>query len=409
MCRKARTLPLVSLLCCPLILVGAMTFAFAQQQGTSEEPAESEDQAAGEQPAEVEPATQPDIPAKPQLSPEMLALRDQVQKALALIAKQPLNTRDNTPGELLQFSLAFGCDTNVGYGGPSAKKVNAIACLCANLPCAGYRLLRTDDDQVMARIGCALQSHPAEFLAVLAQSRVPADYHFQAGEFRGSVADLVEFEKRNLRSGTDLSFTLIGLAHYLKEEPVWKNDLGEEWSIERLVREELARKTGASGSKVTDRLMGLSYAIDRRTKRERPLDGPFLLAQQYISRYHDYALEAQNPDGTWHPSFFGHKGSSRDTAGLLRSTGHIFEWLAFSLPEDRLADPGVVRSVAYLTKILGDRRSRWNTASMTFPEIGGLMHAAHGLAIYDRRVFEPRAAKPEEEEPETKEPEVEQR
>jgi len=335
------------------------------------------------EPAAVEPEPQPE------LSPEMAALRDGARRALALIAKQPFNSRDNTPDNVMELSLAFGAEANVRYGGPSSKSINAIGCLSWNYPCAGYRLLSTGDGRVMARFGYALQDRPAQFLAVLAQSGVPVDYEVQVDEFRGTVADLVEFEKRNVRSGADLSSALIGLARYVKDEPTWDNDLQEEWSIERLMREELARSPNRRESDVTDRLMGLSYAVGRRVKRELPLEGVFLTAEQHLAQYQDFALELQNPDGTWHPDFFAQRGASRDTEGLLRSTGHILEWLVFSLPDDRLEDPRVVRSVTYLAKRLGNQRTRWNVTSKTPRDFRGLMHATHALRIYDRRVFQP--------------------
>jgi len=162
--------------------------------------------------------------------------------------------------------------------------------------------------------------------------------------------------------------------------------------VDRLVREELTRSTSTSDGDVTNRLMGLSYAIQRRKKQGQPVDGTFSNAQQYLDKFHDFALDVQNPDGSWHPSFFVHKGTSRDTAGTLRSTGHICEWLVFSLPKDRLQDPRVVRSVAYLVKALGTQRSRTNVASMSLRDAGAAMHAAHALSIYDGRVFPSRAA-----------------
>ena len=186
--------------------------------GVAQEPLESEEPDAGKEPDAAEEPEKLDEPAPPVLTPEMVALRDNLRRALALVAKQPLNTRDNTPGELIELSLAFGCDAGVGYNGPSGKRINAIGCLCWNYPCAGYRLLRTGGGPVMARIGYGLQAHPAQFLAVLAQSGVPADYEIRVGEYRGTVADLVEFEKLNCRAGTDLSFTLIGLAYYVDDE-----------------------------------------------------------------------------------------------------------------------------------------------------------------------------------------------
>jgi len=362
-----------------------------EEPGPGEAPDVAETTDAAEEPDEADEPAEPDEPPPPPLTPEMIALRDKLRKARAVAAALPFNTRDNTPGEMILLSLAFGCDAGVGYNGPSGKKINALGCLCWNYPCAGYRLLRAGGGTVMARVGYGLQAHSAQFLAVLAQSRVPADYEVRVGEYRGTVADLVEFEKRACRAGSDLSFTLIGLAHYVDDGASWENRLGEEWSVERLVREELARTTSTSDSDATNRLMGLSFAVRRREKRGGAEDDVFGNVRRYLGKFHDFALEVQNPDGTWHPGFFARKGTSRDAAGTLRSTGHIVQWLASSLPEDRLQDPRVLRSVVYLIKALGTPRSRTKAASMSLHDVDGVMHAAHALAIYDRRVFASRA------------------
>jgi len=389
MCRSMRIPSLATLLACPVVLAGVFAFA------AGEEPS------VGEKPTRDEEPTEPEHAAQPELSPEMATLRKAVRNVLALIGKQPFNARDHTPAEIIQFCLAFGCDTRIGYDGPSSTKASAIGCLCWSYPCAGYTLLRTSGSRIMPRIGYALQARPSQFLAVLAQSRVPLDYEIRVGERRGTVADLVEFEKLSVRSGDDLSSTLIGLVHYLEEEQSWENDLGEEWSLERLIREELGRSANTSDSEVTDRLMGLSYAVDRQAEREQSLEGQFLLAQQHVSEFHDYALSLQNSDGSWHPSFFARKGTTGDTIGTLRSTGHILEWLVFSLPEDQLKGPRVARSVAYVTALLGSQRVGRSVASMSTQDIDSVMHAAHALRIYDRRVFKPLAPRePEAEEAE---------
>ena len=329
----------------------------------------------------------------------MAALRDRVRRAVTSYSQQSFNTRDNTAGDLIQVGLAFGGRAAVREGSPSGRKINAIGCLCWNYPCAGYRLLQINEGRLMARIGYGLQQAPSQFLAMLATSGVSADYEIRVGEVPASVAHLVKHEMLDTRSGTDLSLKLIGLSHYLEDEQHWKSRLGEDWSVDRLIQEELARSADVGDCDVTNRLLGLSYAVERRVNRKRPVDGRFLDAQTYVRKYHEYALKLQNPDGSWHSRFFAVKGTSRDVAGSLRSTGHILEWLVFSLPEDQLQDPRVVRSVGYLTGLLENRGSRQGPTAMSARDIGGTMHALHALSIYDRRVFKP--WDPEEPKPET--------
>ena len=388
--RTMRILPALTLAACLLIPAGAIAFSFGEEPAESDRPAGRAAQAAGDaapEAGEDQPEAAPE--SKPELSPELAALRDRIRRILMRNFRQPFNTRDNTPADVIQLCRAFGGHAEVHQGGSSGSKINAVGCLCWNYSCAGYRLLKSSKGRVMARIGYGLQRHPSQFLAVLALSRVPVDYEVRVGEDRGTVADLVEHQMLDCRSGSDLTFKLIGLAHYLETDRRWKNHRGEDWSVDRLVVEELARSADVGNSDVTNRLMGLSYAVDRRIQRQLPVDGPFLRAQSHVSKYHDHALKLQNPDGSWHPRFFAATGTSRDLSGLLRSTGHILEWLAFSLPEDRLKDPRVLRSVDYLAALLENRRFQQNVNAMSARDIAAVMHAAHALLIYDHRAFKP--------------------
>ena len=69
---------------------------------------------------------------------------------------------------------------------------------------------------------------------------VQGDYPVRVGQTVRNVADIVEGEKLACRSGNDLSLALVGLSYYV-EEPEWKNDLGETWSIDRILSEEMAQ------------------------------------------------------------------------------------------------------------------------------------------------------------------------
>ena len=177
---------------------------------------------------------------KPQLSPEAAAIRDQLRQVLALAQKQPFNTRQNSPTEIASVCLAFGCEAEVSLEGTDGRRVNGITCLCWNYPCEGFELLRCRQKHIAARIGYGYQEHPGEFLAMLAMARVPTDYPVRVGKDVRKVADLVEGERLACRSGGDASLRLIGLCYYVAD-PQWQNDIGETWSIGRMLKEEVAQ------------------------------------------------------------------------------------------------------------------------------------------------------------------------
>jgi hypothetical protein len=322
----------------------------------------------------------------------MAALRDRVRVVVAQHFRQPLNTADNSPAQILKFCLAFGCDTEIRYGGSAGNAMSAIGALCYDYPCAGLRLLVLDDRKPLARVGHAYQDAPGELLAVLAQSAVPESYEIRVGPWRGTVDSLVESEKLSCLSGGDLSQKLIGLSHYLPDDATWKNARGDAWSLERLVREELNRSPAADSADATNHLVALACALERHARGGRPVEGQYERAQKFLAEYQSFAFSLQNPDGSWNPGFFAAKGASRDVSGTLRATGHILEWLVASLPADRLQDRQVVLSVALVTTVLEGSYSQANVANASNSEIDGLMHALHALKIYDRRVFKPAEA-----------------
>ena len=172
-------------------------------------------------------------------------------------------------------------------------------------------------------------------------------------------------------------------------EPEWKNDLDETWSIQRMIDDELGQPTAVASDGGLNRLLGISYAVACRAKRGQPLEGSFLRAQKYIGQCQEYALRQQNADGGWGPYFLAARAASPDAAAELRSTGRVLEWLALSLPEEKLTDPHVVSAVEYVLGLVGSQRYQWNAPSLSTQEIVSLGHALHALAIYDQRAFAP--------------------
>lgn len=316
------------------------------------------------------------------LSPELQELRDRVRGVLATYHRRKLNSRDHNPWEVMHAIIAYGVDSEMHRGGPTGETVNSIGWLCYNGACRGHRLLYIDGGRVAARKGPDVQGHYGQFLAILAQSRVKTDYPLLVDGKNFTIADLIESEKLGCQHGIELTFKLISLAHYLDLDQTWKSQSGEEWNVEKLVREELAAPIRGAACGGTHRLMGLAYAVNKRQRSGQPMSGDYKRAQTFLNDYHRYTLSLQNGDGSFSTEWFNRRGDRADLDRRLQTTGHILEWMAYSLPEESITDPRVVKAVAYLAGILQDGESRnW--------EIGPLGHAVHALAIYDSRVFKP--------------------
>ncbi len=329
-----------------------------------------------------------DSPRPRGISPRHKALLTKVRRVLDFYQRQLLDTRGNNCWELMHSIVAYGVHSQVRQGGPRGPAVNSIAWLCSGAACNGNSLIYIDRGRVTAAKGPPVQGHHGQFLAILAQSKVMASYQILVGGREFTVADLVATEKRDCSSDMELTFKLISFAHYLDSDETWLNARGEEWSIPRLIREEIRSPINGTPCGGTHRLMGLSYAVQERQRQGLPIDGEFLRAKTYIDDFHRYTFRLQNRDGSFSTEWFKRRAAREDLERRLQTSGHILEWLTYSLPESTIDEPQYMQAVAYLAGILDAGRGRkWS--------VGPLGHGLHALALYEermeRRVHQPLA------------------
>lgn len=308
-------------------------------------------------------------------------LVEKVTRVLDSYYRRPLNTNVDNPWSLIHWSIAFGIDAQVTASGPNDQPVSAIGWLCYNRPAAGQQLMSYDGQSLRLPIAPGLQGHQGQLLSMLAQSQVKPDYGLRAGGKELTVADLVDYEKRTCRSGSELTFKLVGLAHYCGSDETWRNSSGQDWSVQRLLEEELGAPINRTQCPCggTHRLFALSYAVDRRRHENKPVDGPWLVAERREKAYQDRAFRLQNTDGSFSTLWLDAAQNQNDKTRKLTTSGHILEWLAFSLPDDQLSDARFERAVSFVATLLErNQQMQWHR--------GALGHALHALAIYEQRV-----------------------
>jgi hypothetical protein len=357
----------------------------ASNTAQKEEPAAKESNEPASEQSSEKPATPPK--AKPRLTPSQAALRGQVRQTLAYYQKMPFGTRQNTAGEIMDFCLPYGCATEISLSDASGeRRANGITCLCWNYPSGGFEPLTMNGGHIAARLGYGVQSQPSQLLATLAFARVQANYPLRADSAVRTVGDLVESEKLDCRADADMSLKLVGLSHYV-EDATWKNDLGEEWSVEKIVREELNRPVLSAGDRGLNRLLGLAYANHCRQKRNLPLEGQFGRAEKYLDDFRKFAFNLQNADGSW-GYYLSARGANKDPLAHFRSTAYVLEWLALSLPEEQLGDSRVTASVNCVMQGLNSQRNRSSGPNLPSREINSIARALHALSIYDDRYYQ---------------------
>ncbi len=289
--------------------------------------------------AEAVPVAPMKEPALEPLTPELVRLRNQLRKVLANYYPKHLNTREHSCWEVMHGIIAYGVDAKLFRNGPAGQPVNAIGWACYNQPCNNEALFYLDRGKLVARKGPGLQGHAGQFLAIVAQSHVPKDFPMKVSGKEFTIADLIEHEKADCRDGEELTFKLIGLSHYLDSDETWTTPDGQTWSIPRLIREELKQPIRGAACGGTHRLMGHSYAVYKRKQRGLEITGQFARAEKFIADYHRYAWSLQNSDGSFSTNWFKGREAKPDIDRRLKTSGHILEWMAFSLPESELRGP----------------------------------------------------------------------
>jgi len=310
-------------------------------------------------------------------------LRRWIAQTLETYQRRPLNTAQHTPWEVMHGFVAFGIPTQVRVGGPAGDPVSAIGWSNMGGRCRGQTMLTTSGDRLVALKGYfGVQGHSAQYLAILAQCRVASSSPIKVNGQQFTVADLIEEEKLACRPGTELTFALIALAHYLPTDATWTSSDGEEWSLPRLVEEEIVQTIRGAPCGGTHRLFGLAYGCQRRLRATGQLDGVYLRADRYVRDFQNFTLtRLQNRDGSFSTEWFKYPADRDDDVDRkIQTTGHILEWLVASLDQEKLYDRRIVAAAEFLCQALSREPSRdW--------KLGPLGHALHALNIYQERAW----------------------
>jgi hypothetical protein len=375
---------------------GARSSASIPEDEPSSEPADDEaDQAAqkkaGSRPlADVGPITDESSakpakkPAPPRpLTKQLMSLRARVRGVLKGYYRRQLNSREHDPWEVMHGMLAYGVHSRIRQGGPRGNPVTSVGWLCYNKPCKNLTLMYvTPKGELRAKYGVGLQGHLGQLLAMLAQCRVSEEYPIRVGKRDFTILDLIEAEKKTCYPKSELTFKLLAFQYYLDLSDTWVNDQGVQWDFPRLIREELAQPIRGAACGGTHRLSSLSLTVKARQRRGEPLDGEYARAAEFVKKYHRYAFSLQNRDGSLSTEWFRGRGDDSDIDRRIKTTGHILEWLCYSLSDEELRQPKTIAAVSYLTNLMSREYDHdW--------EVGPMSHATHALLIYDERVFQP--------------------
>ncbi|MCL2710841.1 MAG: hypothetical protein FWE95_08165 [Planctomycetaceae bacterium] len=329
------------------------------------------------------------------------ALKRSIEIVLVANTRRGVNTRDNTPNEVMLMALPYGADAKVfqpnpnynprdrnAANVPTGNSIYSIGALCWNTPLNGKTLLRSDGKKVIARVGFGYQNQPGSFAAMMAMSSIMPNYELKVGGNSYTIADLLESEKHSVSKGMNMSMVLVALSCYGNPTEQWKNEFGETWNIEKMLTSELNRSIDQGTSDVTDWLLGITSAVKLYESENIPIRGTMALAKRQLKTYQDFVLEIQNDRYLWHPRFFLYKGYNPNAPfETMNSGGHILRWLVFSLSDKELQDPQVVRSVMNLASTVNRVKPETMASTMSAKQLESLAVALHALSLYYQRTF----------------------
>lgn len=288
--------------------------------------------------------------------------------------------------------LAFGRDLPLAHDGQVSS---AVDYLLGGGPIAGW-LLRPGTPGLVAVVeegSTTGQGHPDQWLGYLSQCGVadggpgivdglPLDTRLVVGGREYTLGDLFAQARHDLRPGQEASWTLMALAAYLPPDASWTSGDGRRWTTDEVVRMEAESDIFGAACGGAHRLYGLATAVNayRAAHPEAPPpDSGWAVAEEVLEDCIDRARRFQQPDGSFSVHQFERPAASPDVSATLSATGHVFEVLALVLDDESLAEPWIERAALRLVTLL-ERTSDLDL------ECGGLYHAAHGLAIYRRRI-----------------------
>jgi hypothetical protein len=324
----------------------------------------------------------PEGPGLPPGQPDFL--RKRLEDAITNVKQRDLLT---THGFWTVFHGILGLGPQVELKDPETeKRTNAIEYICKGNPVRGLEFVPTKHglDVRTGAIQFVSQGHQDQFVAEMAQWNMPADQKFVVGGKDYTFMDFVRHSQMRARvtQRQELGWTILVLGQYLGTDIAWKNEAGEDLRFEDLLRYELNQPMDKAACGGTHRLFGLSWVLHMHQRKGGKLEGVWKDVADTTANYQKLARKLQNPDGSFSTDFFRGRAQAENMQLRINTSGHIFEWLALSLPDSELR-AGWVEEAA-------------NAVAVMILQIGGdemeggtLYHAVHGLIIYPARVRTP--------------------
>lgn len=310
-------------------------------------------------------------------------LIEQVNEALHANAQRFLVANHHSPWQIFHGLLAYRQDFILKVGD---QKQSALEWIASADPRFDNRPLFLVSAQGVKfhpyTRPYAFEGHQSQTLALLSESGLPLETTFKASGRDVTLEQLFQSTMLDVNAREETTWVLWAMINYYDVDKQWTNRWGQPWSMEALVRSEVAAHTPTRPCGGNHNLFALARARDKYVATGRPLRGTWFEADQKLRQYIELARSMQNSDGTFSSNFYKGPGFTQDMNSRFNTTGHTMEFLAVALPDNRLNEPWVRNAVNMLSRELLQHRR----ASV---DCGPLYHSLNALRIYRDRVAPP--------------------
>ena len=294
--------------------------------------------------------------ADPALPPELQSLSGQDPRRAGDLQREALQYGPAFPWEIMHRMVAFGIPTEIRRDAPDGQRVNAIGWLFGAAGGMDSRCWCSPPGSRPGESGRASKGIPASSSAC-SPNQKSARKALSSCEGRSfTVEDLIEQEKLDCNTNMELTFKLIAFSYYVKSDETWLNQDKQQWSISRLFKRRFASRSAPPPAAA---LIGcwpeqrLSLPREaRKTDRRRISAGTDLHPR--LPTLH--ARHSAKPRRQLQHRLVQQARQTRPIRPRkLQTTGHMLEWLVWSLPEEQLRDPRVSRSSSFIATTLSER------------------------------------------------------
>ncbi len=317
----------------------------------------------------------------------------------------PITIQRSTPGRLLRYSLIGGADesflapesaatdSNASHG--ELRPIIALGALCWNFPCANRRLMRLVDGLPLPTVGYGFQTRRGELLATLAFARVDRNYELSVEGKKFHVTDLIDAEKKDCSTSSDLSLLAIGLSHYSQNpDETWLNSTGETWSLAKILECETRRPVDWDSASSIHKLMAFTFLLARLKQSVSATTPEFSAAlrqtESFLIAIKSRVWEIIGDDSLSSALFFRTDVELDNPYMKLYVNGKLLLWLSLVSSPDEMQSEKMRRAFAELCALVDQLfNSLDNLDGLSATDEESLATAMQALAFCRKHMSEP--------------------